>query len=885
MSESNERTALRLAHRAFRACDRRRSTVTALAALAFCVGLGSLEAQADTKLHLREAVLVLHSYSPDFVWTRSQQEGIDAVLGKVDDAYDLRIEYLDAVHHPELLNGPVLSGFIRAKVSDLHPKVVLTSDNAALTFARKHRAELFPDAPIVFMGVNGYEPSMLGNKGDITGVAEDTDLAGTLKLLMQLRPKTRHIVFPGMTDDITYRAIRGTVAQALSTLPPNVATEFREYRDVDEALDDLHELSADAAIVVMTNMRTRDGEGISSQRVVELISAASPAPVFTNWDFVVGRGAVGGSVISGVEQGRLAAQIALRILHGERPDAIPVHREVGKTYLFDYRQLTRFDIATSRLPSEAKVLFAPERIVRIPREAAWTAGISFALLLAITASLVLSIRRRRFAEAKIRALNQELEEHVRERTAQLEAANKAKSIFLANMSHELRTPLNAILGFSSMMRRESSLAGKEAEYLDIINRSGEHLLTLINDVLEITKIEAGRLQLEVAPLDLDAMVQDVTEMIGLRAEERGLYLRVERAPNIPRFIRGDEARLRQILVNLVGNAIKFTKTGGVTVRLGTRENATQHLMIDVEDTGPGLTAEEQAEIFKPFVQLAKGAEQKGTGLGLTITRQFVELMGGLITVESKSGQGARFRVDLPMERCAECEVLASAPPPQSELAELAPGTARYRILIAEDQPENVLLLTRLMEQLGLETRTAENGAECVKLFQEWHPHLIWMDRRMPLMDGIEATRRIRALPGGREVKIVAVTASAFNEQKDEMLESGMDDFIRKPYRFQDIQDCLARLLGLKYNYRDGRTNPSPRPTSITPAALAALPDTWRHDLRDALEKLDMDKIEAAIAQIGTVDTQLAQTLTDTTKGYNYQPLLQALASAEPKAKS
>jgi PAS domain S-box-containing protein len=368
--------------------------------------LTGLAAASAPPIPKRPEVLVLHSYSPDFVWTRLQQDGIDAVFGPLAAAYDARVEYLDAVHHPELLRGPLVLDLLRAKLADQRFQVVLTSDNAAFEFARAHRVELFPGVPIVFTGVNGYEDSMLRGERGITGVAEDGDLSGTLQVLMQLMPQTKRIVFPGMADDLTYRAIRATVTKDLSALPPQVATEFSEYPDVDAALEALRALPSDSAIVVMANMRTRDGEGISSQRVVELVSAAAPVPVFTNWDFVVGHGAVGGSVISGVEQGRLAAEIAVRVLRGERPESIPVHRRAGKTFLFDQRQLARFQIPASRLPPGAVVLFSPERTYRIPREVAWTATFSLAALLLVVTTLVLAVQRRKRVEEELRDANE-----------------------------------------------------------------------------------------------------------------------------------------------------------------------------------------------------------------------------------------------------------------------------------------------------------------------------------------------------------------------------------------------------------------------------------------------------------------------------------------------
>ena len=257
--------------------------------------------------------------------------------------------------------------------------------------------------------------------------------------------------------------------------------------------------------------------------------------------------------------------------------------------------------------------------------------------IAVTLDRIQLLDERRQVEAQLRSYKDHLEQTVQQRTAELllardaaQAASKAKSLFLANMSHELRTPLNAILGFSRLMQQGQEVPPELRDYLDIINRSGEHLLELINAVLETAKIESGKLQLEVAPFDLGAMVREVVELMRLRAQEKGLTLVLDQSSQFPRHIKGDEARLRQILVNLVGNAVKFTDRGGVTIRLGVENNAHQYLTIEVEDTGPGIASEDQPRLFEPFVQLGEELPGSGTGLGLSITRQFVQLMGGRI---------------------------------------------------------------------------------------------------------------------------------------------------------------------------------------------------------------------------------------------------------------
>jgi PAS domain S-box-containing protein len=328
------------------------------------------------------------------------------------------------------------------------------------------------------------------------------------------------------------------------------------------------------------------------------------------------------------------------------------------------------------------------------------------------------------AEEEFLRLKENLEEKVLQRTAELvlardaaEAANKAKSVFLANMSHELRTPLNAILGFSSLMRKNPLLPESEQQNIDIINRSGAHLLTLINDVLEMAKIEAGRVQLDNAPFDLGAMVREVTDMMTLRAKSKGLQLVFDQSSHFPRYIVGDEPRLRQILINLLGNAIKFTREGGVTLRLRAKQNQLSRLLIEVEDTGIGMAPEDKQRVFQPFVQLGEQAGSMGTGLGLSITLQFVQMMGGSISLDSTPDKGSLFLIDLPLNEAKETDIRKPEQIDKGEVLGLAPGQPEYRILIVEDQRDNQLLLTRLMESIGFKVKLAENGEQGIQLFK------------------------------------------------------------------------------------------------------------------------------------------------------------------------
>jgi signal transduction histidine kinase/DNA-binding response OmpR family regulator len=474
---------------------------------------------------------------------------------------------------------------------------------------------------------------------------------------------------------------------------------------------------------------------------------------------------------------------------------------------------------------------------------------------------------------------------VDQRTAELVQANRAKSVFLANMSHELRTPLNAILGFSNLLRDGGGISAEQRKDLEIINHSGEHLLGLINDVLDMAKIEAGRIMVENAPCDLMDMVRDVAEMMEVRARAKNLHLQVEESPGFPRSVRGDASKLRQILINLLGNAVAHTERGIVILRLnGLPEESSNRVLLtfEVEDTGIGIAAEDQARIFEPFVQVGGQGARKGTGLGLAIVRQFVELMGGTIRLESTPGQGSRFRVELPVEREAESETAAPRDN-RPRVVGIEPGQPEYRILVIEDVFESRLLLQRLLEKTGFSVRVAHDGAEGVEMFRSWRPHFIWMDRHMPGMDGLEAVRRIRELDGGREAKIAAVTASVFASQRNEILAAGMDDFVRKPFRLAEIFDCMERHLGVRYVREAGTPPPAGRAAVLRPEALAALPEELRRELEDTLMALDAGRIAALIRRIAEVDPALGGILALLADRLAYTPILKALQAGNGKA--
>jgi len=388
----------------------------------------------------------------------------------------------------------------------------------------------------------------------------------------------------------------------------------------------------------------------------------------------------------------------------------------------------------------------------------------------------------------------------------LQQANRAKSVFLANMSHEIRTPMNAILGFSQLMLRDQDLTARQCQYLGTINRSGEHLLALINDILEMSKIEAGRTTLNVSTFDLPVLLKDLEMMFRIRTDEKKLSFSVEMIGDVPQYIVTDINKLRQVFINLLGNAVKFTEQGGIGLRVrADREDVKgPFLRIEIEDTGPGISPDELDKLFRHFEQTKTGREAgSGTGLGLAISQEFVRLMGGAITVNSQVGKGSVFAIRLPLKEGAAQAVQAKDKP--RHVLRLQPGQAACRVLIADDTLDNRQLLEQLLAPVGFEIRLAANGVEAIHEFEQWRPHLILMDFRMPVMDGHEAIRRIRAMAGGEKPKIIAVTASAMDENRQELLGIGADDFISKPFRDAELFQKIHAHVGVEFVYAEDPT--------------------------------------------------------------------------------
>ncbi|MBE9061020.1 response regulator [cf. Phormidesmis sp. LEGE 11477] len=478
-------------------------------------------------------------------------------------------------------------------------------------------------------------------------------------------------------------------------------------------------------------------------------------------------------------------------------------------------------------------------------------------------------------------------------------ASQAKSQFLAKMSHELRTPLNAILGFTQLLHYHESLSPEQRDRLNIINRSGEHLLSLINDVLETSRIEAGQLRLNESCFDLHQFIKSIREMLTLRASNRNLLFKVDQTPQVPKYVWGDEIKLKQVVINLVGNAIKFTNHGEVKLSVSRLSEAdespvakptetqeeeltseiegastsdripeTACIQFEVNDTGCGIKAENIETIFEPFKQTEAGRQaHEGTGLGLLISRQNARLMGGDIKVHSQLGQGSSFvcQVQLGLRTAND---LTTPKQPLRRVVALAKDQRNYRILVVEDVVENRQLLVSLLTTVGFDVRTANNGKEAVDIWRQWHPDCIWMDLYMPKMNGYEAAQQIRAEQAATDSTsppvIIALSASVIDHFRSDLVNLGFDDYISKPFKINVIFEKMADHMGVRYQYADKDSSATaidtlpavvlptePEQMAALRSQLLAQPRDWQTDFHRAVLGARESRIEQLTQQLSS----------------------------------
>lgn len=509
--------------------------------------------------------------------------------------------------------------------------------------------------------------------------------------------------------------------------------------------------------------------------------------------------------------------------------------------------------------------------------------------------LAYDITARKEAELQIRKINQELEERVHARTIDLEElnnrltllkndaikANKAKSQFLANMSHELRTPLNAILGFSQLLQKNPTMSREQYEHVDIINRSGNHLLSLINDVLEVSKIEAGQLHLKPCAFDLHQLLRDLEMMFAAPVHEKGILLKFSQGKHLPQFIISDENKIRQILINLIGNAVKFTNSGSIEVNVTSQKVLVQQdgkgdriLRISVKDSGCGIPQEDMERIFTPFEQSSAGENMEGsTGLGLAISAEYAKLMCGTLKVKQNSDTGSTFTFILPVKIAKKSEIRSC----EHKTVIGYSGDYRFEILIVDDNYLNRRVLRIVLERAGFTVREAVNGIDALKSVETALPDLILMDMLMPVMDGYEATRELRKKYA--ELPIIALTATVLDTQREEILASGCSTIVAKPYKEYELFDVIQGILPISFNFREESEESQEIPVlskEELKKRAAAIPNGHAGAVLEAVVSGKTERIESAIEEICRVDKTVGTYLKELEKQFRYDEILDLL---------
>lgn len=485
----------------------------------------------------------------------------------------------------------------------------------------------------------------------------------------------------------------------------------------------------------------------------------------------------------------------------------------------------------------------------------------------------------RQAEQDLKQHRVDLEDMVRKRTNQLaeardkaEAAYRAKSTFLANMSHEIRTPMNAILGFSQLLQKDASLSASQHNHLNVILRSGDHLLRLINDVLEMSKIEAGRLRVNNAPCNLHWIINDIEAMFRLRTDAKDLWLEVEKEPDLPMFVNIDAGRLRQVLINLLGNAVKFTSKGGI--RLSMSHVPGQRIQFEIEDTGIGIAKEEVNNLFKAFVQTRSGEmAQEGTGLGLSISREIVKHMGGDIEVVSEPGKGSIFSFSIKYKE-ADSE-MSEVDDGNREVAGLKAGEDHCRILVVDDNESNREMLRLLLEPVGFKLRILPNGIDVLNIIREWNPSLVLLDMKMPVKDGYEVLKEVRSQKNLKKLPVVAVTASTFEEDREAAMTAGASGFLSKPVDKDALFKLISQLTPVEFSYSTVGLDPASSSeadsdtSGFSRAELEAVDKEVREGILEACQIGDFNKLDPLIQQVAGQNQALAERAMKMAQEFNF----------------
>ena len=758
---------------------------------------GKGEEKTETRMVESYRVLFISSYSYTWSTVPLQMRGIQESLS---DSVSLDVEFMDTKNLSSEIAEEELLERIRFKEEHAGDyDAVIVGDDAAFQFAMKYRAELFPGIPVVFEGINNIDYArQMSEDPLVTGVIESFSYEENIEFALKIQPEAKHI--RAIVDD----TVTGEGEQQ------QFFAQERKYPQLDfdvingsrlteeEIISAISDVEEDTILIYLILSEDKEGNLYTNEQICHMLREHAKVPVLRFVQAGIGDGVLGGNIVLHEESGVIAGRMVMEILNGKDPASVAMVSDSPNGFYLDQNVLDRFQISEKFIPEDAVIInqrtsFWEEhgRVILITVGAAWI--VMAVIVLLIRAEY--SWRRRKELEEK----NRQLAEAV----LAAEDANGAKSQFLAQMSHEIRTPMNAVIGLTAIAKTEVNSPDKVKEYLTKIESSSRLLLGIINDILDMSAIERGKMKLESVPFDFKKQLSGIISMFYQQAKQKNITFRMHMNGVTEESLVGDELRVSQIMMNLLSNAVKFTSSGGMIDFTVTQTNRSQdkvYMRFVVKDSGCGMNEDMLKRLFRPFEQQDASTARKhgGSGLGLSITRSLIEMMGGTIRAESAPGEGSTFIADIPFGSCKDVRFAAE-------------GFEKIRTLVVDDDEEACRYCGILLKRLGVPYDYVLDGEAALDALgqaeDEGDPYrLCIIDWQMPSMDGMEITRMIRTIYGDESV-VVLLSAFDLNEVENEGREAGANYFVTKPVFQSVLFNVLSRMAGRTVEERrEGRTD-------------------------------------------------------------------------------
>jgi len=804
-------------------------------------------------LPIQEKPIILHlnSYNAQNEWERSQMESIRGSLGTKTALEYYSINLNSNEPHSQVSFNLIISEMIRTEFVSRYPDLIIASGNEAYNFVLDNYHLLFSKVPILFFGVHKFnDPLLYGLEDNITGVFEEISFFETVSQMLKSFPETRRIFV--LNDHYLSRSIglNDSIQKELHRLPVDVV--FNEDKPLPEVLDDIRGLGSKTLVLIGNYLSDSEGTFYSEIEIQKLVSHASINPVYCLTTSFIGHGTLGGLVSSTEDKSNIVASMAAAILNGAAVKDIPVIFDSAflNQWQFDYKTVKRFNVNLKTLP-KGRVMI--NRVLPIwesnPTEFRLLVTVAVLLLLIVCGLIVFFIRNRKMTQRLALAAEE------------ARNANKAKSSFLAKMSHEIRTPMNAILGITEIQLRDENLSSDTEEAVRKIYESGDVLLNIVNDILDLSKIEAGKLELVPVKYDIPSLINDSVQLNRLRYDSKPIDLSINLDESTPHYLFGDELRIKQVLNNILSNAFKYTDEGGVTLNVTYEPDGDDDenviIIFRICDTGQGMNNEQIKDLFDEYTRFNTEANRDtvGTGLGMSITKHLLDLMKGEIIVNSEQGKGTEFVVRLPQKRVGSeicgSDIAVKLHNFNFRSTTLTNKTQFLReympygnVLVVDDVESNIYVVKGMLLPYGISVDVAYSGFEAIDKVKEGKVYdIVFMDHMMPKMDGIETTKNMRLL--GYKHNIVALTANALIGRAEMFMRNGFDGFISKPIDSRELNLMLNDLIRNKkppevveaarqeISKRKGSSSESAQKTAISDELITAAV----HDIENVLDVL------------------------------------------------